>query len=162
MMCVMPRHTYHARNEPPSFWDRVWFHPFEVSIALIWLVGATVMVGEVILQDFTPSPAMEEPADLTALLLAVTLFIGAGGVLAGLFYDQGNLMKDWLAERLGLVFGASGTLSYAVAVYWSFPGSILSWGIPILMALGCVARLIATFLEERSRRKAVAAMRGEG
>lgn len=160
-MCVMPRHVYRARTEPPSFWDRLWAHPFEFMMAAVWLIGAIVMVGELLLQGFTPSPAMEEPADLVALLLAAFLLVGAVGVLVGLLYDNQNLIRDWQAERVGLISGASGTAAYAYAVYWSFPSSILSWGIPILMALGCVARLIATFLEERSRRESVAKMHGK-
>lgn len=147
----MPHHRYYPRHEPPSFADRLKSHAFEMHIGLLWLFSGFFMIL-VALTDISVSRSMEEPAWWAALLLGLSLLVGAGGVWMGLLHDFADIAEDWLWERVGLLCGGLGLLGYGLAVLWSFPNSVLSWLTPVIFASAVGVRLWATFDEEDRRR----------
>lgn len=147
----MPRHRFTPRVEPPGFWDRVYSHPFETSMAGLWTAAGVLMVVASFI-DYDPSHSLSRAAPWATFLLGVMLFIGAAGVIHGLFVDSNDLVSDWLKERLGLLLGGLGLLGYSTAVGMTFPWNILSWLTPLMMAIACLIRIRATFLEEATRR----------
>lgn len=72
------------------------------------------------------------------------------------FFDQfDDLRVAWWYERLGLGFSAAAWISYALAVLYSYPSSLISWTLGFVFAVAAVARFLASFLIENAAKASV-------
>lgn len=159
----MPKHRYYIRNDPPTFKDRLFEHPFEISCSVLWIVFGVASIVSSVTAGVRPTMALEPVAFWAMAALGVSSLLAAVETLRGLLVDhEDDMSVDWRRERTGLAIGAVTMTGFAVAVLWSHPTSLLSWVTPLTIAIACGLRVWATICEERERRKEVAIWRTLG
>lgn len=149
----MPRRIYHE-HEPPAFIDHVYAHPWEISIAVFTVLGGALGALLPIFGGVYISKSLAELPWYLVLVFCGLLVAGGIQILRGLFDDSEDLMVGWGRERMGLVLMASGWLVYFVVVIVSNFSGILFWGWGLTFSTASILRLLATFREENSVRRA--------
>jgi hypothetical protein len=124
------------------------------------MFGAFMAVS-LILTGFNPSMSMSRMP--WPILIIISGFIGTGGILAlvGLHWTGDTVSKGWAIERLGWLGMTGGFATYAITVAVTFPGSLLAWLWPIVIAVASLLRVISLNLIERDTRRAVAEVKHE-
>ena len=157
----MPTHVYHPSRTPATWYDRILVHPFDNAVALLGTIFGLVMLMALTRYGFNPSASMMRLPAWVAT--AVALGCAAGGPLAliGLHWVGETVSKGWALERVGWLLTAGGLGGYAIAVAWNFPGSLYSWLVPAILALGAILRFISLVLIERNTRRTLSVVREE-
>lgn len=147
-------------HEPPVWWERWLSHG-----GLPWIALWSVIVGvKVIVDPWVPSALFSVVlGDLPAALatgLGVVLTVGGGLCLWGLLTPLRNRSKSrarawsveraWATERAGWWLSAVGWAAYSVVVFQHFPGSTISWGSSLLLAVVGGTRIWTLELIERA------------
>ena len=81
--------------------------------------------------------------------------LGNALILVGVFDDGEDLMRGWMLERVGLIGAITSWGTYSIAVATIHPGSAISYGLTLCIALAHTVRLVATIREETSTRRAI-------
>lgn len=148
----MPLRSYHARHKPPSFWDHMFAHDYEVVLAVLHIIAGLLGVTGVVLPDFPiPVSIQRLPMPLAGALCVVLLAAGVF-ILAGIYSHAEDLMVGYRRERAGLILSCAAWTAFAVVVLVSFPASTFFWLIGFALAAGAAVRFAATIVEERSYR----------
>lgn len=150
----MPHRIYRGHH-PPRFRDHALSHPYEALIALGGLLACSLLLLAEIAVPVTISPTMASLPGLVAWLVGLTGVIGNTLVLAGIFDDGEDLMRGWMLERVGLVGAITSWGTYSLAVAAQFPGSAISYGLTLFIAMAHMGRLVATLQEEGDTRSAI-------
>lgn len=86
-------------------------------------------------------------------VIALTIggVMGAGSALAlvGLLTQMQNRSRAWNIERAGWWLTAAAWCAYTIAVMFVFPGSVISWGSSLMLAMVGLTRIVALSLIER-------------
>lgn len=157
----MPTHVYHPTRTPPTWWDRILVHPFDNVMGALSTIFGVVMLVALTRYGFNPSPSlMRLPAWLvTAVAIACTL--GGPMALVGLHWSGETVSRGWSIERVGWLLVAGGLSGYTLSVAYNFPGSLFSWLVPALIAVGAFLRFISLVLIERNTRLTLSEVRKE-
>lgn len=152
----MPTHVYHPTRSPASWWDRLLVHPIDSAVALLAVMFGALAALSMVTGGFTPSKSLDSMPTIVVWLFA--LFLVTGGVLAllGLNWPGEDVSTGWALERFGWLLSFGGFTVYTISVCWHYPGSIFSWLVPGVIAIGCLLRFRSLVLIERSVRRAVA------
>ncbi len=149
----MPTHVFHPARNPPSWWDRILVHPFDMTAGLVAVIFGVLMILSLSMPDFTPSNSMDKMP--WPIIVLVSGFLGTGGLLAliGLNWRGDNVSTGWGLEQFGWWLAAGGFATYSITVSWHYPGSLFSWGIPLALSAGSAARAISIIMIERGVRR---------
>lgn len=155
----MPTHVYHPLNSPPTWWDRVLVHPLDNTVAAISILFGLTCTAALIYPGFIPSTAMDGMP--WGLVCIVAAFLALGGVLEliGLHWTGDVVSHGWALERFGWLLSLGGFATYAVSVFYYYPNSLYSWGVPASLGLGCLLRFWSVVQIERSTRRLIAEVR---
>ena len=151
----MPLHGYTTDRRPPTNADHVLAHPYSFLLAAWQFVAGTSVLAS-LLWGFSLSRSINRMPD--ELIAGICTLLIAGGIfiIRGLLDDSDDLMIGWKIERTGLILSATAWLAYAATVAWSYPRSVLSWSLSLVLASSLVIRWIATIREERRVRRRLA------
>lgn len=157
----MPTHVYIPRHTRLTWYDRVLVHPMDNAVAVLAAVFGFTMLVALARQGFNPSASMLRLPHLVAAVVAVCC--AAGGVLSllGLHWRGETVSRGWAIERAGWLCITGGLAAYGISVGWNFPGSLYSWLVPALLALGAFLRFISLILLERNTRQTLTQVREE-
>lgn len=150
----MPTHGYRSSRRPPTAFDHVLAHCFELAISAWAIQGGLQAIIATIAHDHSASPSLDQLPTGLAAIVGLMLILGGGGIIHGLFDNSDDLMVGFRRERMGLVLKASGWASYGACIVWISPGAIMSWSLPVFMIAACLLRVEATRrteADERSR-----------
>lgn len=147
MRSDMPNRIYRG-SHPPRLIDHVLAHPYELLIAAGGFLASLLMLLAELGAPVRISPTMESLLPAVSWLVGITGITGGLLIVAGLLDDSEDLTHGWLLERLGLIGAIISWGSYALAVGATHPGSMISWGLPLCIAVGHGIRLAATLHEE--------------
>jgi protein-S-isoprenylcysteine O-methyltransferase Ste14 len=148
----MPLRGYSTDNRPPTVLDHLLAHPYSIMFA-VWQVIAGALAVLTTLFDFTVSSSMERLSQPLIAATGILFAVGGVQVVRGLLDDDDDLMQGWKIERTGLVLTIAAWLAFFVTIVWSFPGSVLTWLLCLLVGAGAPSlRLWATRREERRHR----------
>lgn len=150
----MPLHTYLTDRDPPTFWDHVLAHPFELTLAGGGGLGGVFAIIAAISPRATVSQSLDGLPELLAAIIGLLLILGGVGVVRGLLDDSPDLMIGWTYERGGIILTAGGWLAYGFAVLGSHPAAVLSWGIPLLVTASLALRFEAIRKRKKRLREA--------
>lgn len=136
----MPNHVYQPKHSPPTWVDRVLVHPMETTVIAASVFFGAVVGLSILVPGFVPSASMHKMPLLVVALVGASLI--AGGVLSivGLHW-HGQLAKGWAIERFGWLLSFGGFSAFGATVFLFYPNSIFSWGIPLVLGLGCLLRI---------------------
>lgn len=156
----MPTHVYHPIRTPTTWVDRLLVHPIDSAVAVLALLFGALATVSLFAPTFAPSRSMDDMP--TAVVWLFALFLIGGGllVLTGLNWVGDDVSTGWAQERFGWLLCFGGFTVYTISVLWHFPGSVFSWLVPGVIALGALLRFYSLVLIERSVRKAVAEVEG--
>jgi cobalamin synthase len=149
----MPTHGYRSTRQPPTFFDHILAHCFELAISVWAIQGGLQAIIATIDHARSVSPSLDRLPTGLAALVGLMLVLGGGGIIHGLFDNSDDLMVGFRRERMGLVLKASGWASYGACIIWISPTSILSWSLPVFMVAACLLRIEATRRTEAEERK---------
>lgn len=157
----MPTHVFQPSRNPPTWWDRLLVHPLDTTVAFISVVFGTIVILSALIPVFVPSKSIDKFPFWVAV--AVAVFLVAGGLLAviGLNWPGDEVDHGWALERFGWMLSSGGLITYALTVAYSYIGSVFSWGIPLMLGIGCVIRVISVQKIEETTRKDIAEVHGE-
>lgn len=148
----MPDRIYISIHEPPTVWDRFWAHAFQVTFtALSGLLGIAIIAGS-LHPDWVPSKSIDQMPNLVAFVIGVFVFTGAALVIAGALWP-GKLSGKLQLDRAGWILYGTGWGCYSIAVIYSYPESVISWGAHLAMALAAAAGFFVSILVERQVRR---------
>lgn len=150
----MPNRIYRG-SYPPRPTDHALAHPYEVLIALGGLLACAALLASEAGAPVSISPTMQALPSIVAWLVGLSGALGNALVLIGVFDDGDDLMRGWMLERVGLVGAITSWGTYSIAVATIHPGSAISYGLTLFIALAHTVRLIATMREETSTRRAI-------
>ena len=153
MRSVMPNRIYRG-HEPPTFFDHVLAHPWELTVAAFSALAGVLAVIAVA-GGAVVSPSIERLPDALAIAIGFMLAVGGALTARGLFDSHEDLMVGFGWERAGLVLTGCAWTVYAAVVVIAYPASILSWGLGATFALGAGLRLAATFADQRRLERAI-------
>lgn len=139
----MPLHGYSTDADPPTWWDHIFAHPFELTLAAGGGLGGVFAIIASISQSATVSPSLDDLPELLAAAIGLLLILGGIGIIRGLFDDSPNLMVGWTYERGGMVLAGGGWAAYGFSIFGSRPAAVLSWGIPLLVVTSLALRFEA-------------------
>lgn len=154
MRSDMPNRIYRGAH-PPRPTDHVLAHPYEVLIALGGLVACAALLAVEVGVPVSISPTMRALPSTVAWLVGLTGVLGNALIILGLFDDGEDLMRGWMLERVGLIGAITSWGTYSLAVATIHPGSVISYGLTLCIALAHTVRLVATMREEASTRRAI-------
>ena len=157
----MPLHGYSTDRRPPTVFDHILAHTFEMSVAA-WQVIAGGLSLLVTLFDFQISQSVQRMPQPAIAALGSFLLIGGVQCIRGLLDDSDDLMRGWTIERTGLILSGSAWLGYLVTVIAAFPASVMTWTLFVLMVAANILRYIATVLEERKHRARIEGTESDG
>lgn len=119
--------------------------PFTLVWYTAWLVmGAVQLVGGLI-EEWSPSKALDILPDWVSLLIGVAVTVGALLMLWGARRLQ-TTTTSWAVERLGAFVTAGGWAAYAIAGMWASFATPAAWlfGVASTAALLARARTLTT------------------
>ena len=151
----MPLHAYSTDSEPPSVWDHVLAHPFELALAVFGALCGLLSIFAAITPEATVSPSLDELPEVLGGLVGVLLIAGGAAIVRGLLDDSDDLMTGWRIERSGLILTGFAWAAYGVTIVSSRPAAVLSWGSALCVVLMVTLRFIATVKRERHIRRAL-------
>lgn len=134
-------------------------HPLDNSVALLSILFGLTAAFALIAPGFIPSASMDlMPSVIVAV---VSVFLAAGGLLEflGLHWAGDVVSHGWALERFGWLLSLGGFVTYAVSVSWHYPHSLYSWGVPLVLGLGCLLRFWSVVKIERSTRRLIEEVR---
>ena len=150
----MPNRIYRG-SYPPRPMDHALAHPYEVLLALGGLIACAALLASEAGVPVSISPTMQALPSTVAWLVGLSGALGNALVLLGVFDDGDDLMRGWMLERVGLVGAITSWGTYSLAVATMHPGSAISYGVTLCIALAHTVRLFATMREETSTRRAI-------
>lgn len=151
----MPARGYVSDRHPPTWFDHLLAHCFEVTISAWAIVGGGAAIFSAFNDQVTVSPSLDSLPNVLAALAGVLLLLGGGGVIHGLFDSGDDLMVGFRRERMGLVLSIGGWASYGITIAALSLGSALSWTLCVFMVAACSLRLEAIRRSERRLRQAI-------
>lgn len=147
----MPTHVYQPKHSPPTWVDRVLVHPMETTVIVASLFFGSVVALSMLVEGFIPSASMDKMPLVVVILVAVSLV--AGGVLSAIgLHWQGEMGKGWAVERFGWLLCFFGFGAFGSTVMLFYPNSFFTWGVPLLLGLGCLLRIRSIMLIEQAAR----------
>ena len=150
----MPNRIYRG-SYPPRPTDHALAHPYEVLIALGGLLACAALLASEAGAPVSISPTMQALPSTVAWLVGLSGALGNALVLVGVFDDGEDLMRGWMLERVGLIGAITSWGTYSIAVATIHPGSVISYGLTLCIALAHTVRLVATLREETTTRRAI-------
>ncbi|GAB3889239.1 hypothetical protein [Terrabacter terrigena] len=145
----MPLRGYSTDNRPPTVLDHLLAHPYAITFA-VWQVIAGALAVLTTLFSFTVSQAIERLPQPLVAATGILFALGGIQIVRGLLDDDDDLMQGWKIERTGLVLTIAAWLAFFIAIVWSFPSSVLTWLLCLLVGAGAPSlRLWATRREEK-------------
>lgn len=157
----MPKHQYVPDPRIPGWANRILAHPFENTIAVLSIAFGIALIVDAFVPGIIPSKSMDELEPMSALLLAIINAVGGVVTLIGVHWRSDNIGLGWVIERSGLLVIGTGLVAHGMVVLYSYPGSWLSWGQPIVLALACGLRVAALTITKRWTRLSKEALRNE-
>lgn len=158
----MPNRKYTKRHYPPTVTDHILAHPWGVVLGGTFVVLNVMMFFDILMTLASPdwvqvgiSPTVAGLPPALGLVLAVMMIVGHVMIIRGLTHNGRDMAKGWRIERVGTVVAFAAWTAYAVAVLWTFPHSIYTWGTAFGVAASLANRWIANSREEDATRKAV-------
>lgn len=148
----MPTHVYVGLRRPPTRFDHLLAHPYELALAVYGIVGGILAIASAFNEGMSVSASMDQLPALAAAAAGLLLLVGGGGILHGLFDNSDDLGIGFTRERMGLALQTAGWGVYAVTIAWLSISSVLSWGLCVALILANVLRFIATTRQERNLR----------
>ena len=136
----MPNHVYQPRHSPPTWVDRVLVHPMETTVIIASVSFGAAVSLSMLVPGFVPSASMDKMPLLVVILVALSLVAGGVLSLVGLHWS-GQLAKGWAIERFGWLLSFGGFSAFGATVLLFYPTSFFSWGIPLVLGLGCLLRI---------------------
>lgn len=136
----MPNHVYQPKHSPPTWVDRVLVHPMETTVIAASFSFGTLVSLSILVPGFVPSASMDKMPLMVVILVGLSLIIGGVLSIVGLHW-QGQLAKGWAIERFGWLLSFGGFGAFAATVFLFYPASMFSWGIPLVLGLGCLLRI---------------------
>lgn len=128
-------------KEPPSFFDRLLYHPFEMALsAVLLLVGARFIINPSLL----PGSVQELPS-FTAWLFILIAPLGGALTLLGLTSSRA---KAYGVEQAGLYLSAAAWFSYALLLIDAAESTRAALMVGALLALS-IAHVIRAFALHR-------------
>lgn len=150
----MPNRIYRG-SYPPQPTDHALAHPYEVLIALGGLLACAALLASEAGAPVSISPTLQALPSTVAWLVGLSGVIGNVLILVGVFDDGDDLMRGWMLERVGLIGAITSWGTYSLAVATIHPGSVISYGLTLCIALAHTVRLVATLREETTTRRAI-------
>lgn len=157
----MPTHVYHPSRTPATWYDRVLVHPFDNAVAILASIFGFSLLAALTHYGFSPSASMMRLPAWVAVAVAAGCAVGGPLSLIGLHWTGETVSRGWGIERIGWLLVTGGLAGYAIAVGWNFPGSLYSWLVPTILALGAILRFISLVLIERNTRRTLSVVREE-
>lgn len=155
----MPTHVFHPTNNPPTLWDRMLVHPLDNAVGAISVLFGLTAGMSLVVSGFSPSASVDDMP--WGVIFALSVFLLAGGIMAlvGLHWTGDTVSDGWALERFGWLLSSAGFIVYTIAVYSSFPNSMYSWGVPLMLSLGCALRVWSVVRIERGTRQMIREVR---
>lgn len=159
---LVPTHVYSSGRRPPTLWDHVRAHPYEIVLSIYAMFGGGMAVISAFNEALKVSPSLDQlPAALAAIIGLLFIF-GGGGIFHGLlFEDPEDISISFKRERMGLVLQTGGWIIYGICVLWLAPPSVLSWLLCFCLALANIIRFDATIAHEKGVRAAISRVPGQ-
>lgn len=151
----MPTHVYVGFRRPPTKFDHLLAHPYELMLAAYGILGGVLALVSAFNHDISVSRSLEQLPVVGLAASALLLILGGGGILHGLFDDSPELGRGFSRERQGLVLAAAGWTVYALCIAWLSPSSVLSWGLCVSLVAAKLLRFVATVRQESGIRRDV-------
>lgn len=140
---------YRPSHEPPLWWER-WLSMPGCVWAAVWSLCCAVQIA---VDPFIPRALFSISLGHQPPVIALTIggVMGAGSALAlvGLLTQMQNRSRAWNIERAGWWLTAAAWCAYTIAVMFVFPGSVISWGSSLMLAMVGLTRIVALSLIER-------------
>lgn len=152
---TMPTHGYVSDRLPPTWFDHLLAHCFELTISAWAMLGGLAAIFSAFNDQVAVSPSLEALPNVVAALAGVLLLSGGAGIIHGLFDSSDDLMPGFRRERMGLVLTIGGWASYGVTVAALAPAAVLSWSMCAFMVAACALRLEAIRRSEHRLRAAL-------
>lgn len=141
--------VYRPGHEPPLWWER-WLSVPGCAWVAAWSIVCAVQISA---DPFLPralfSIALGHQPPLIALTIGGVMGAGAALALVGLLTRMQNRSRAWAIERTGWWLTAAAWVAYGIAVMFVFPGSVISWGSSLMLALVGLTRIVTLSLIER-------------
>lgn len=152
----MPNRVRKARRHPPSMWDHVVSHPFQMASS-VWciLLGSYIIIGVLV----TGHEGISRHIDVLPAWVALNLggSVGVGGVLSALGVCWPGIRLDlaWRIERTGLILLLFGWTAYISVLASSQQVSMFNVSMALAMVSGATLRIWATWCVERDTRQSI-------
>ena len=151
----MPTHVYSAGRTPPTVFDHLLAHCFELTLSAWAMVAGGLSVFAALTPGTSVSRSYDQLPMIFAALAGALLVCGGGGIVHGLFSNGSDLRVGFTRERMGLALAGAGWAIYAVCI-WSFSSaSFVSWSLCLALFASCVLRIVATYRTERVHRSQI-------
>lgn len=151
----MPTHGYTTDGRPPTVFDHILAHCFELCISAWAMLGGVAAIAAAVTTTGTVSPSLDKIPAWLAGAVGVLLVVGGGLIMRGLFDDSDNLMVGWQYERAGLILSGAGWACYGITIVSSNASAVLSYSSAATMVIASTLRFIATVRSEKRVRRAL-------
>lgn len=152
----MPNRFPKARRHPPSLWDHVVAHSFQLA-ASAWCVvlGSYIIIGILVTGHGGISRHIDTLPSWVALSLGGS--VGVGGIMSALGVCWPGIRLDlaWRIERTGLILLLFGWTAYITVLSSSHQVSMFNVSMALAMVSGATLRIWATVGIERDTRQLI-------
>jgi hypothetical protein len=148
----MPTHVYRGHRKPPTAFDHLLAHCWEIPLSVWAMVGGGMSIYAAFTTGTSVSRSYDQLPMIFAALAGALLVLGGGGIVHGLFSNGEDLRIGFTRERMGLALAGAGWAIYGVCIYSLDDGAFLSWSLCFTIFTSCVLRIVATYIQERLHR----------
>lgn len=148
----MPTHVYVGFRRPPTWFDHLLAHPYELIISGYGAVGGAVAFVSAFNGDLSVSRSMDLLPYWVLALAGLLLVLGGGGIYHGLFDSSDDLGRGFSRERQGLALSSAGWAVFGICIYALSAKSFLSWGLCVALVVANILRFVATSRQENGIR----------
>jgi hypothetical protein len=149
----MPTHGYTSTRVPPTFWDHLLAHCFELGLSTWAMICGPAAIFASFNDERSVSQSLDQLPPWLSALVGALLFVGGACIIRGLFDDHDDLRIGWRWEQAGLSMTGFAWSAFGVAIYVLSPSAFLTISLCFTVSVMSMLRFAATLISERTMRR---------